>query len=81
MLTEEYYDFLIDDFLNLPDNKNHPALALLARRDEQLQHAIQRQGFQSRQGPLGGILAAASTPFSVRIINAKLFGHLLYFTV
>lgn len=59
----EEEDYYIDDFVNHPDIINHPALSILARRDGQLRNAIQRQGVSPRQG-IGGILAAASSPFS-----------------
>merc|ERR1712110_209486 len=58
-LIEQYY---LDDFLSLPDVKNHPALAILARQSESLQQTIDRQGFQPRQFGLGGLLALASSP-------------------
>ena len=61
---EQYY---LDDFLSNPDNKNHPALAILAKQSEQLQHAIHRQGFESRQLSAIGLLSSAvSSPVGVR---------------
>ena len=49
--------------MNHPDVVNHPAFPILARRLLELETAensIDRQGFASRQGPLGVALGPAT---------------------